>query len=877
MVRKLSTLRELALESAIIANPLIVYPDTTIKDGITQMSSLRGDYNAERNDKSELDKFNLGVRASCVLVVENDHLLGILTERDIVRLSAEEQSFDDLKIGQVMISPVITLRKSDFNDIFCAINLLNRHHIRHLPVLDHQDRLLGVVTHSSLRTVTQPIDLLRIRSVKEVMTQDVIFVSPKSSISFVARLMALWRVSSIVITEPRNNFGKVIQIPVGILTERDLVQFQALGLSWEDSQAETVMSAPPFTIKPEEPLWKVQEVMNQYRIHHLPVTGEQGELLGIITQSSILKALDPVEIYKLAELLEDKVAHLETEKEILLKNRARELEEQVKVRTAEIAARAKRERLISSLSNTIRSSLNLATILETTVKEVRELLGCDRVNIWQFQENWVSIVVAESTDSSLSLLGEQIDDCCFNADMAEIYRQGRIRVVSDIYTTEMSECHREMLIRLQTRAKMLIPLLCGDQLWGLLNVSESQHPRQWTSEEVELMRALSVQLAIALQQATFYEELQKKVQEHQEIEVRLRNSEHRYATLTETVPVGIFRTDAVGNCIYVNKRWCQIAGLLPEEAMGEGWLQGLHPDDRDRVYQEWYDAAQENRPFDLEYRFQNREGKITWCYGQAVAERDFNGEILGYVGTITDITNQKYAEEELQLLNEYLEQKIADRTANLRHALDNLQTEMIRREIMEGELREANEQLEILSQVDALTELYNRRVFDQELYRQWYRSQREQFPLSLIIFDLDYFKNYNDYYGHPAGDQCLRQIAAIAQETVLRTKDFVARYGGEEFVILLAYTDEEGAIAVAKRLQANLATLAIPHQQSKVDNSVTVSIGIATAIPPKEQSLVTSKRVLPDILVEQADQALYAAKEQGRNRYIVYQQLTINN
>lgn len=121
-----------------------------------------------------------------------------------------------------------------------------------------------------------------------------------------------------------------------------------------------------------------------------------------------------------------------------------------------------------------------------------------------------------------------------------------------------------------------------------------------------------------------------------------------YEALAAACPVGIFRTDNAGCCIYVNERWCQIAGLQCAEAMGFGWVDGLHPEDRDRVISEWTASVESNRPFQLEYRFQNGEGKTTWVYGQAVAERGLTGEILGYVGTITDISDRQRAKHALE-------------------------------------------------------------------------------------------------------------------------------------------------------------------------------------------------------------------------------------
>ena len=152
-----------------------------------------------------------------------------------------------------------------------------------------------------------------------------------------------------------------------------------------------------------------------------------------------------------------------------------------------------------------------------------------------------------------------------------------------------------------------------------------------------------------------YEELEHRVKELEkesnklkQAEEALRENEERFRTLAEVSPVGIFRTDAEGHCHYVNERWCEIAGLTFEEAFGTGWKQGLHPDDRDRVFEEWYQAAKQNLPFKSEYRFHNSKGLTTWVIGQAMEERGPSGATKGYIGTITDINERKQAEEDLE-------------------------------------------------------------------------------------------------------------------------------------------------------------------------------------------------------------------------------------
>lgn len=168
--------------------------------------------------------------------------------------------------------------------------------------------------------------------------------------------------------------------------------------------------------------------------------------------------------------------------------------------------------------------------------------------------------------------------------------------------------------------------------------------------------------------------------------------------------------------------------------------------------------------------------------------------------------------------------------------------------------------LESLAFIDGLTGIPNRRRFDQVLEDEWRRSLRGRTPLSLLIADVDYFKRYNDHYGHGAGDECLRRIAAAIASSVQRPGDFVARYGGEEFVIVLPTSDRRGVCRVAQRIQANLDAMGIPHSHSLVADQVTISLGGYTMIPTVGTSAGT--------LVECADKLLYQAKQSGRNKLL---------
>ena len=168
------------------------------------------------------------------------------------------------------------------------------------------------------------------------------------------------------------------------------------------------------------------------------------------------------------------------------------------------------------------------------------------------------------------------------------------------------------------------------------------------------------------------------------------------------------------------------------------------------------------------------------------------------------------------------------------------------------------DRLEALTLTDSLTEIANRRLFDQHLDQEWQRCLRAKDPLSAIMMDIDHFKAFNDNYGHAAGDDCLRRVAQALVQVPSRPGDVVARVGGEEFACLLSGTDAEGAVVVARQLCAAVTGLAIPHGYSEVSDCVSISAGIACVEPAPDDTPVS--------LVKRADEMLYEAKEAGRNR-----------
>lgn len=175
------------------------------------------------------------------------------------------------------------------------------------------------------------------------------------------------------------------------------------------------------------------------------------------------------------------------------------------------------------------------------------------------------------------------------------------------------------------------------------------------------------------------------------------------------------------------------------------------------------------------------------------------------------------------------------------------------------ELKRVNQKLEKLSQIDSLTGIFNRFVFDKTIEAEWDRCKRYFIPLSLIMIDIDFFKAFNDSYGHQAGDDCLRQVSRVLSSSARRSSDTVARYGGEEFAVVLTHMEKESALEFAEQLRKKVEQLAIPHMYSSISNYITISLGICTVIPSDMLSI--------EQFIKTADEALYEAKK-CRNKVV---------
>ncbi len=342
-------LQPLALTPAIDSHFLTVAPDTPLLDVLTLMSRFRsctlpGD-NSNSNADEAYTRINniccvdqewetvidvVDTAGGCVLVTKDARLIGVFTERDIVRLTAAGIALGSLKIGDVVAQPPISLKQSETYDIFTALGLFRQHRIRHLPIVDEQARPVGIVTHDSIRRAMQAVNLLtRLRYVKDVMTTQVIHAPVTVSVLHLAKLMTEHQVSCVVIcqssvvsrqlSETTNNEEQTTDnrqlIPIGIVTERDIVQFQALELDLSRMPAQDVMSTPLFCLQPSDSLRLAHEEMQRYQVRRLVVSDSNGELVGIVSQTSLLQVLNPADMYGVIEILQQVVEERTSELE----------------------------------------------------------------------------------------------------------------------------------------------------------------------------------------------------------------------------------------------------------------------------------------------------------------------------------------------------------------------------------------------------------------------------------------------------------------------------------------------------------------------------------------------------------------------------------
>jgi len=299
----------------------------------------------------------------------------------------------------------------------------------------------------------------------------------------------------------------------------------------------------------------------------------------------------------------------------------------------------------------------------------------------------------------------------------------------------------------------------------------------------------------------------------------LEASETRFRLLAEASRDVIVLAGLYGERQYVSPAATELLGWSQQELLNDDYVTITHPEDMPRLAKLLRDCREGKETGALSYRCKRKDGSYLWLESNIRLFRDAaTDEPAGFVYILRDISERKIAEEKLQ---------------------------------------DAFHTVEQLAMVDGLTGVANRRFMDDTLTREWMRALRDNTPLSVLLIDVDYFKLFNDVYGHLAGDSCLQTLAAAIQDILRRPPDLLARYGGEEFVVILPNTPAGGAEVISRKVMQVVEGCAIPHTGSPY-GQVTVSLGCATLLPTMQGSTRD--------LLKAADDAMYRAKTDGRNR-----------
>ena len=652
--------------AAIIRDPLVVHPETTV------MAALQsGVVNVRRNvidlvcpvsiddAVSQSPQLPLQARSSCVLIVEDGRLLGILTRSDVMRLITAQRDLERLAIRAVMTSNLVTLRVSDFTDLAVAMSLLDRYQIRHLPVVDERDCLVGLLTRESLNdrlvaaltaSVQQQSTELQEQEAQIQVFCDraqVVYQQAKldlgESQQFVQTvfdtfpLAVFWKDRESRFLGCNHNFAKDANLnsPTEIIGKTDY------DLPWRADEADAYRADDRQTI--ESGIAKLGIIETQMRAdgtsvwietNKSPLRSLNGDTIGVLGTYQDITGRQHTEtqLHQLSErlslalksgalgcwewdIIKDRLiwddrmyelygvtrSNLELDRHNAYANWVQAIHPDDRAATQEklaqallgeaefdpefrvvhpdgsihfiksyglvrrderdrpysmtginfdisavkhdeairhqtettIRQQAEREFVLREMTQRIRKSLQLPTIFETAVREIREFMQTDRVGIFKFSSKFNFVegeFVAESVAANFeSILGSKLHDPCFAEKLTGYYMQDRINVVEDIYTAELLDCEAQVLAKFQIRANLVVPLLDGRKLWGLLCIHHCAAPRAWQPIEVDFIKHIAEQIGIAIQQATLYEtvqlELSVRWQAEESIALQLRQQQ----------------------------------------------------------------------------------------------------------------------------------------------------------------------------------------------------------------------------------------------------------------------------------------------------------------------------------------------------------------
>jgi two-component system, cell cycle response regulator len=455
----------------------------------------------------------------------------------------------------------------------------------------------------------------------------------------------------------------------------------------------------------------------------------------------------------------------------------------------------------SSLSNPPKETILIVDRNLEDIKPITSILNEQGYKVRQATTGQMALTEAQINPPALMLLDVEMPDMSGYDICTQLKANPRAREIPVIFMSALNQVWDKV------------------QAFTVGGVDYIAKPLQIEEVLVRIQNQLSIRNALKLLTAQNML-LVEEIRERQRVEEALRLSEEKFAKAFRSSPHPMTITRlSDGSHLEVNEAFCESIGYAPEEIIGRTAVDlnlWVNQEDRTRLFKQ---LTMYGEVRNYEFEFRTKMGALRTAL--------LSSEIINING-------------EKCLLS-----------------LSNDITERVR---AEAALHEANQELKRLANLDGLTQVGNRRSFDEYLKQEWGRLKQEKLPISLILCDVDHFKLYNDTYGHQAGDACLQQVARTIRNTLKRPMDRVARYGGEEFAVVLPNTPHPRAVQITEAIRLAVEGLEIYHAKSSVSDYVTLSLGVVTTVPSEEFS--------PEALIGVADLTLYEAKKRGRNRAI---------
>ncbi|MBE7385706.1 MAG: PAS domain S-box protein [Leptolyngbya sp. SIO1E4] len=612
----------LTVEQILDYQPLTVDPNTTVESVVEQMGQAAGRACQLAEVESNVPQPMSTASSSCALIVAENRLLGIFTERDLVRLVAEGAELDGVTVSEVMTHPVVALKRSEADSIFTVLSTLKQHRIRQLPIIDEAGALLGLVTQAGIRRAMHPFNFLKLRHVGEVMTREVIQAETTESLLELARRMTLHRVSCIVITQTRHQGNFLQEVPIGIVTERDIVQFQALGLSLTQTPAQTVMSTPLFLVHPQDTLWAAQQEMQQRHTRRLVVANEAGGLAGIVTQTSLLQILDPLEM--LADI--EQMQQLSEAQTSRLNEANQQLQRMNQVLQAEVVERCRLEAILQNARQVLeeRVGLQAAQIVQTdeALQQVNQERQQAQAQLEQFFAVTPSLLCIAGLDGYFKRLN----------GFASILGYDTAELLARPFT---SFIHPKDLAATQAEIKRLA---AGELTIAFENRYRCKDGRY---------RWFSWNATASLEEQIIYAAAQD-VTERKQLEDDLKQERNFIAAVLNTVGALVVVLDRTGQVVSFNNTCEQVSGYVASEVQGHPiWAVLIPPEERTDIQAVFHQLNQAQTPNQYENHWLCKDGTRRLINWSNTVLKDAAGVVEYVIGTGIDVTSQRQIERNL--------------------------------------------------------------------------------------------------------------------------------------------------------------------------------------------------------------------------------------